>query len=115
MSWSDYVPTFFNQKSTAQAAMQAFNGAAFALAAVQIAINSSQIWRFGLDLAVHGLTFIALQGNNNDCSRLFAAGANFARLGAIYADATGNGPFGLAETADTILHAANTAFTAMGG
>ncbi|WP_133135938.1 hypothetical protein [Legionella rowbothamii] len=107
--------TFFSQESSFDQTMQILNAGALTLAAVQMIVDPSTSFRFGFDLAIHGLTIIAFRNKDNFWGRLAASGANCARLGAIYADATSQGVFGVAEAADVVLHSTNIVGTLLSG
>ncbi len=107
--------TFFSQDSSFDKTMQVLNTGALTLAAIQMIMDPSTSFRFGFDLATHGLTVIAFRNKDTFWGRLAASGANCARLGAIYADATGQGLFGIAEVADAVLHSANVVGTLLSG
>lgn len=100
---------FFNKEDRANDTMQTINVVAATLATIRMVQDPSTVWRFGFDLAVHGITFIALRYQGNLLPNLAGAGLNCARLGAIYADATSLGEFGGPELADVLLHSANVA------
>lgn len=99
--------TLFSQESSFDKTMQILNAGALTLAAVQMIMDPSTSFRFGFDLATHGLTILAFKNKDNFWGRLATSGANCARLGAIYADATSQGVFGAAEVADVVLHSVN--------
>lgn len=107
--------TFFSQESYFDITMQIFNTGALTLAAVQMVMDPSTSFRFGFDLATHGLTIIAFKNKDNFWGRLAASGANCARLGAIYADTTRQGEFGFADAADAVLHSTNVVGTLLSG
>lgn len=98
---------FFSQKSTFDTSMQVINAGAAVFAMTQIIMEPSTSWRFSFDLLTHVLSFIALRDKDNFFTRCAVAGVNCARMGAIYADATGQRELGIHDVLDLLFHGIN--------